>query len=179
MKKSVDTRSKVYGVISDSFFGLMCVALAIYMFVCNDIYVKVTLLSTAVICIAFRVLNSIRKKKVAKRSKKDVEFKTSWQSDEMYKIATHEDIYRNSLKVQKAIDECRESLIRCSGIQEILHDEEKASFLDIDEKSLEKAVADFEYKRQILETIASKNKELHQALDDDKIACDIIRKFYN
>lgn len=179
MKKSVDTRSKVYSVIGETFFWLMCVALVTYVFGHNDIYIEVALLSTAVLYITFRILNCIRKKKVAKRSKKDLEFKTSRLSNEVCEIATLEDIYKNSLKAQKAIDECRESLIRCCGIQEILNDEEKASFLDIDEKSFKKALADFEYKRQILEDIVSKNKELQQPSDEAKMAYDIVRKFYD
>lgn len=174
MKKSGDTRSKVYYVISGCFFVLMCATFASTVFKYNGIYVQLAMVITAVFYATFKVLYHIRKRRVERKQKREID-EVKVRSESTFRAVTSFDVDRSAFKAKKAMDEYGDALIRSAGLEKLLEDEGKARLLNIDKRSLKDSTVEADRKKQKALDACEEFEKIKSDMEKQK---EVLNKFY-
>lgn len=175
MKKSGDTRSKVYYVISECFFVLMCATFVLAVLKYNGIYVQLAMVTTVVFCATFKVLYHIRKRRFVRKQKREID-EVKVKSESTFRAVTPFDVDRSAFKAKKAMDEYGDALIRSAGLEKLLEDEEKARLLNIDKRNLKDSTEEANRKKQKALDACEEFEKIKNDMEKRK---EILSKFCN
>lgn len=177
-------RNKTWVVISDCIYAIMCVLLVLLLFGMQSLYVKIGLLSTALLYMVCRFANYMVSRKEnanlleSKRADDAKLCPNKSEEEKLMAAVMPSDVDESIMAQAKAMEEYKEVVLRYSGITSILKDNSaNAQALNITPEYVKECAEELQLKKEAFEVATEKTEKLKRALQREKEMCSMLDKY--